>query len=315
MADAPHVPVLSDAVVAYAVPRPGARFVVDATVGAGGHAALVLRAMGSAGRLLGIDRDPAALALARERLAPFGDQVRLVHGNLEDLGAIVSALGGGGAGAVVYDFGVSSMQLDEPARGFGYRHDAPLDMRMDPSLPVTAADVVNAYDHPALAQVIRTYGEERWASRIATYIVEARKRAPITTTGELVEIILAAVPSAARRVGPHPARRTFQALRIEVNRELSAIESSLPQAVEALEEGGRLVALSYHSLEDRIVKRFIRSESSREAPRLRTLTRKPERPSDEEVARNPRASSARLRAAERLAAPPAPAGNGPGDAA
>ncbi|TMK83856.1 MAG: 16S rRNA (cytosine(1402)-N(4))-methyltransferase RsmH [Actinobacteria bacterium] len=304
----PHVPVLAEAVVRYAVPSPGARSVIDCTVGAGGHAAALLRAMGPAGRLLGIDRDPDALRLAADRLAAFGDQVRLVHGNFAELGEIVTQSGWGPSDAVVYDFGLSSMHVDRPERGFSYQHDAPLDMRMDTTAPLSAYDVVNTYDERHLARVIRSYGEERWASRIAQFIVAARKRRPIATTGELVEVIRAAVPSAARRVGPHPARRTFQALRLEVNKELEAIQASLPQASAELSPGGRLVALSYHSGEDRLVKRFMREEASGEAPRLRLLTRKPERPSEEEIARNPRASAARLRAAERLAAPPEPDG-------
>ena len=311
----PHVPVLAEAVVRYAVPSPGARSVIDCTVGAGGHAAALLRAMGSAGRLLGIDRDPDALRLAADRLAAFGDQVRLVHGNFAELGEIVTQSGWGPSDAVVYDFGLSSMHVDRPERGFSYQHDAPLDMRMDTTAPLSAYDVVNTYDERHLARVIRSYGEERWASRIAQFIVAARKRRPIATTGELVEVIRAAVPSAARRVGPHPARRTFQALRLEVNKELEAIQSSLPQASAELSPGGRLVALSYHSGEDRLVKRFMREEASGEAPRLRLLTRKPERPSEEEIARNPRASAARLRAAERLAAPPEPDGPPGGSAA
>jgi len=311
----PHVPVLAEAVVRYAVPSPGARSVIDCTVGAGGHAAALLRAMGPAGRLLGIDRDPDALRLAADRLAAFGDQVRLVHGNFAELGEIVTQSGWGPSDAVVYDFGLSSMHVDRPERGFSYQHDAPLDMRMDTTAPLSAYDVVNTYDERHLARVIRSYGEERWASRIAQFIVAARKRRPIATTGELVEVIRAAVPSAARRVGPHPARRTFQALRLEVNKELEAIQSSLPQASAELSPGGRLVALSYHSGEDRLVKRFMREEASGEAPRLRLLTRKPERPSEEEIARNPRASAARLRAAERLAAPPEPDGPPGGSAA
>jgi len=271
--------------------------------------------MGPAGRLLGIDRDQDALALAAERLAPFGEQVRLVHGNFEELGEIVTQSGWGPSDAVVYDFGLSSMHVDRPERGFSYQHDAPLDMRMDTTAPLSAYDVVNTYDERHLARVIRSYGEERWASRIAEFIVAARKRRPIATTGELVEVIRAAVPSAARRVGPHPARRTFQALRLEVNKELEAIQTSLPQARAELSPGGRLVALSYHSGEDRLVKRFMREEASGEAPRLRLLTKKPERPSAEEVALNPRASAARLRAAERLAAPPEPDGPPGGHAA
>ncbi len=191
------------------------------------------------------------------------------------------------------------MHLDEAGRGFSYRDAAPLDMRMDQFQELTAAEVVNTYPHPDLARIIRIYGEERWASRIATFIVEARRRRPLSTTLELVELIRDAVPSAARRGGPHPARRTFQALRIEVNGELDAIGSSLPQAVATLRVGGRLVAISYHSLEDRIVKRFMVGESRGEVPRLRVITSRPVQPQEEEVAANPRAKAAKLRAAAR----------------
>ncbi|HEX9755563.1 MAG TPA: 16S rRNA (cytosine(1402)-N(4))-methyltransferase RsmH [Gemmatimonadales bacterium] len=299
-----HVPVLADRVVAYAVPRPGEWVAVDCTVGAGGHAERLLDAMGSEGRLLGIDQDEHALRLAGQRLARFGDRVRLVKGNFSDLGEIVEEHGWGRTDAVVYDFGVSSMQLDQAERGFSYQHDAPLDMRMDPSQPISARDIVNEASERDLTKILRDYGEERWASRIAKFIVQARSRRTISTTGELVGVIRAAIPVSARRVGPHPARRTFQALRIAVNSELDAIDASLPQAVAELASGGRLVALSYHSLEDRRVKRFLRQEATGEAPRLRLLTRKPERPSPEEAVANPRSTAARLRAAERLASPP-----------
>lgn len=307
-----HVPVLADAVVAHAAPAAGERVAVDCTLGAGGHAERLLDALGPGGRLLGIDRDDEALRVAAERLARFGSRARLVKGTFEELGAIVSAHGWGRTDAVVYDFGVSSMHLDRPERGFSYQHDAPLDMRMDPSQDLTAAIVVNQYSERDLTRILRGLGEERWASRIAKFIVAARRRKPISTTGELVEVVRDAIPAAARRVGPHPARRTFQALRMEVNRELDAIEASLPQATAELEPGGRLVAVSYHSLEDRMVKRFLRDEASGEAPRLRVLTRKPVTPSDDEVAANPRARSARLRAAERLRSRPDPDPPGPG---
>ena len=273
---------------------------VDATVGAGGHAERVLEAAGGGARLLGVDRDAAALELARERLAQFGDRVRLVHANFDDLEAIVGGSDWGPVDGILYDFGVSSMHFDEAGRGFSYRDEAPLDMRMDQSFQdFTAADVVNTYSHSDLARIIRTYGEERWASRIATFIVEARRRRPLSTTLELVELIRDAVPSAARRGGPHPARRTFQALRIEVNGELDAISASLPQAVATLRDGGRLVAISYHSLEDRIVKRFMVGESRGEVPRLRVITSRPVQPEADEIAANPRAKAAKLRAAER----------------
>ena len=303
---APHVPVLADQAVGYAVPETGRDegVVVDATVGAGGHAERLLDAMGRGGRLLGIDRDDQALAIARERLARFGDRVRLEHANFDDLEDVVRAAGWDPVAAVLYDLGVSSMHFDDPERGFSYQHDAPLDMRMDRTQGVTAADVLNTYAHGDLARVIRTYGEERWASRIASFVLRARRRRPLSTTLELVELIRDAVPHAARRVGPHPARRTFQALRIEVNGELDALGSSLPQAVAMLGASGRLVAISYHSLEDRIVKRFMVAESRGEVPRLRLIVRSPVRPDEAEVIANPRASAAKLRAAERLASPP-----------
>ncbi|MFY9585924.1 MAG: 16S rRNA (cytosine(1402)-N(4))-methyltransferase RsmH [Actinomycetota bacterium] len=303
---AAHVPVLLDLAVGYLVPEPGRLegVVVDATLGAGGHAERLLDAMGPGGKLLGVDRDPDALRRAGERLARFGDRVRLVHGNFDDIAELVGAEGFDVVAGVLWDLGVSSMHFDDPARGFSYQHDAPLDMRMDPTQDLTAADVVNSYPQRDLTRILREYGEERWASRIAQFIVRGRRRRPLSTTLELVEHIRDAIPSAARRVGPHPARRTFQALRIEVNGELDALQSSLPQAVAMLRASGRLVAISYHSLEDRIVKRFMVGESRGEVPRLRVLTRSPLRPDEAEIIANPRAKAAKLRAAERLAAPP-----------
>ena len=303
---AAHVPVLLDEAVGYLVPDPGRMegVVVDATLGAGGHAERLLDAMGPGGKLFGIDRDADALSRARDRLARFGDRVRLAHGNFDDLADLVRAEGWDLVAGVLYDLGVSSMHFDDPARGFSYQHDAPLDMRMDRTQQLTAKEVVNRYPQRDLTRILREYGEERWASRIAQFIVRERRRRPLSTTLELVELIRDAVPSAARRVGPHPARRTFQALRIEVNGELDALRSSLPQAVAMLRASGRLVAISYHSLEDRIVKRFVVAESRGEVPRLRVLTRSPMRPGEAEVVINPRAKAAKLRAAERLAAPP-----------
>jgi 16S rRNA (cytosine1402-N4)-methyltransferase len=298
---APHVPVLADAVVELLRDVGVEGVVVDATVGAGGHAERLLDTFPHA-RLLGIDRDSDALTVARHRLARFGDRVQLEHGDFDELDDLVGDAGP--VDGVVYDFGLSSMHLDDPDRGFSYREDGPLDMRMDRSQDLTASDVLNTYAQRDLTRILRHYGEERWASRIADFIVRARRRRPLSTTLELVEIIRDAVPSAARRGGPHPARRTFQALRIEVNGELDAIHASLPQAVATLREGGRLVAISYHSGEDRIVKRFMVVESRGEAPRLRLVTRSPVRPGDAEVAANPRAKAGKLRAAERLAAEP-----------
>jgi 16S rRNA (cytosine1402-N4)-methyltransferase len=303
---APHVPVLAEQAVGYLVPETGRDegAVVDATVGAGGHAERILEAMGPRGLLLGLDRDAEALAIARDRLARFGDRVRFVHANFDDLEDVVRSEGRYPVSGVLYDLGVSSMHFDDAERGFSYQHDAPLDMRMDRSQERTAADVLNSYPQRDLTRIFRTYGEERWASRIAAFVVRARRRRPLSTTLELVELIRDAVPHAARRVGPHPARRTFQALRIEVNGELDALSASLPQAVAMLGASGRLVAISYHSLEDRIVKRFMVDESRGEVPRLRLLVRSPLMADEAEIVVNPRAKAAKLRAAERLASPP-----------
>jgi 16S rRNA (cytosine1402-N4)-methyltransferase len=261
--------------------------VVDMTVGAGGHAAALLDA--GVGRVVGIDRDPRAIELARERLAPFGDRFRAVRALFSEAPAQLESEHVDG---ILYDLGLSSMQLDRPDRGFAYRVDAPLDMRMglDYDEGPTAADLVNGLPLRELADIIYRFGEEHRSRRIAAAIV---RRRPIRTTDQLAGVVVSAV--GRRPGGPHPARRTFQALRIAVNRELEELAASLPQAVELLVPGGRVVVISYHSLEDGITKRGFRDE-----PRLRSLTKKPLRPSSEEVAANPRARSARLRAAERL---------------
>jgi 16S rRNA (cytosine1402-N4)-methyltransferase len=268
-----------------------AQLVVDATVGAGGHAEALLEA--GVDRVVGVDRDPEALRLATGRLGRFGTRFRAVAGRFGELDDVVAGTGVAGAGGVLYDLGVSSMQLDTAERGFGYRGTGPLDMRMGPEGP-TAATVVNTYDEQRLADVIFRLGEEPFSRRIAAAIVRARGRTPIESTDELSAIVAGAVPR--RRGGGHPARRTFQALRIEVNAELEELAASLPRAVELLEPGGRLVVISYHSLEDRIVKRFVLGEA-----RLTPITRKPVGASEEEVTANPRARSAKLRAAERRA--------------
>ncbi len=257
--------------------------VVDMTLGAGGHAAALLDA--GVERVIGVDRDPSALALARERLAAFGPRVRLIEGRFSEVD--VDAVGGAVDG-VLYDLGVSSMQLDEADRGFGYRVDGPLDMRMSDEGP-TAADLVNGLAEDELADVIYEYGQEHRSRRVAHAIVRNR---PIATTDQLARVVAGAL--GRRPGGPHPARRTFQALRIAVNRELEELAASLPQAVDLLGPGGRVVVIAYHSLEDRIVKHTLRDDE-----RLAVLTKKPLRPSPEEVARNPRARSALLRAAER----------------
>jgi 16S rRNA (cytosine1402-N4)-methyltransferase len=264
--------------------------VVDATVGAGGHAEGLLEA--GVPRVIGLDRDERALAEAAQRLSRFGERFRPVMARFSRLVESAAQAGLPSAGGVLYDLGVSSMHLDQPERGFSYRSPGPLDMRMGAEGP-TAADVVNTYPEQELARVIFEYGEERHARRIARAIVRARERGPIETTQELAAIVAGAVPR--RRSGPHPARRTFQAIRIEVNRELEELAASLPQAVQLLEPHGRLVVIAYHSLEDRMVKRFTAAD-----PRLSRLTTKPIRPSAEEIEENPRARSALLRAAERI---------------
>ena len=267
--------------------------VVDATVGAGGHAEALLRS--GVRTVVGVDRDPAALRLASARLEPFGERFRPVLGRFSDLVDAVSQVGVERAGGVLFDLGVSSMQLDDPQRGFSYRTSGPLDMRMGGAAGgPTAADVVNTYREEELVGVIAKFGEERFARRVARAIVRARARRPITTTDELAAIVAGAV--GRRRGRGHPARRTFQALRIAVNRELEELAASLPQAASLLEPGGRLVVISYHSLEDREVKRFMASH-----PTLRPVSKKPIRPQPEERAANPRARSARLRAAELIA--------------
>ncbi|HEX8929472.1 MAG TPA: 16S rRNA (cytosine(1402)-N(4))-methyltransferase RsmH [Actinomycetota bacterium] len=324
-----HLPVMLDRTVELLRPRPDGVY-LDATLGLGGHAERLLEASAPSGRVIGVDRDPAALALARERLAWAGERLVTVAASFADLAEAVAAAGVERVDGILYDLGVSSLQLDEAERGFSYRVDAPLDMRMDPTRGITAAEVLATYPRSELTRVLRVYGEERFAPRIARFIDDARRRAPIRTTGELVEIVKAAIPAAARRTGPHPARRVFQALRIEVNGELTALADSLPQAIDLLAQGGRLVVLSYHSLEDRIVKRtFVAAATGREpdlparvpivpppdgptapTPQIAILTRRPETPREAEITANPRAESAKLRAAEKLP-PRNPAGGQP----
>jgi 16S rRNA (cytosine1402-N4)-methyltransferase len=304
-----HHPVMGREVVELLRPVPPG-LVVDCTLGGGGHSALLLEARADL-TVLGIDRDADAVAAARDRLARFGDRVRVVHGGFEALREIVARHGEGTVMGVLMDLGVSSPQLDRPERGFSYRHDAPLDMRMDARQELTAAAVVNTYAEERLAQLLAELGEERHARRIARSIVAAR---PLRTTRELVEAIRGAVPRRPRRVGGHPARRTFQAIRMEVNRELEHLDAGLDESVHLVGPGGRLLVLSYHSLEDRLVKRRFEAwaakevapphglpiEPERPEPLVRVLTRRPLRPDADEIARNPRADSARLRAVERL---------------
>jgi 16S rRNA (cytosine1402-N4)-methyltransferase len=297
---------------------------VDATLGLGGHAEAVLRAHERL-VLIGLDRDPQALAAAGDRLSAFVDRTHLVHAVYDELPGVLDDLGYERIDGVLFDLGVSSMQLDEAARGFAYAQDAPLDMRMDQSRGTTAEQVVNDYDAARLARVLRVYGEERFASRIAAAVVRERARGRITSSARLAELVRDAIPAAARRTGGHPAKRTFQALRIEVNGELDALSSALPAALDRLAVRGRMVVLSYHSLEDRITKRALAErarstappdlpiEPAGSGPTLRLLTRGAEQPGEAEVAANPRAASVRLRAAERID-PDAGGGRRPGKA-
>lgn len=298
-----HRPVLAATVLEYLLPpleRAGeGALVVDGTVGLGGHAELLLTAAPGA-RLVGIDRDPTALESSRTRLRLFGDRVLLAHGNAADWAAILAERGLGAPAAMLLDLGVSSPQLDLPERGFSFRQDGPLDMRMDPSGGRTAAQLLARIEATELERILREYGEERHARRIARHLVETQRRVPLRTTRSLADAVLAAMPSGARGRGPdHPARRTFQALRIAVNEELKSLESALASGIDMLAPGGRIAVISFHSLEDRIVKRGLRA--AHDDGRLDVLTRRPLIAGASERRENPRARSAKLRAAERLA--------------
>ncbi|HEY8487180.1 MAG TPA: 16S rRNA (cytosine(1402)-N(4))-methyltransferase RsmH [Limnochordales bacterium] len=302
-AELAHVPVLTRAVVELLAPRPGGTY-VDCTVGAGGHARAILEAAGSGARLVGLDRDPEAIRLARQTLADFAQAVTLVCVNFSELEATLRSVQALPADGILFDLGVSSLQLLDPRRGFTYQDpQAPLDMRMDPGLPETAADLLNTRTVRELTRIFREFGEERWAARVAREVVRQRQRRPLAVAGELVECVYRAIPAAARRRGGHPARRIFQALRIAVNGELEHLRQALPQALRALAPGGRLVVISFHSLEDRLVKQALAQAAREGRPvPVRLLVRKALRPGPEEVQRNPRARSARLRAAERVQA-------------
>jgi 16S rRNA (cytosine1402-N4)-methyltransferase len=294
-----HAPVLLAEVVAGLAPRSGGRY-VDGTLGGGGHAAALLEASAPDGRLLGIDADPAALAAAQVRLAPFGERAALAHGNFRDLASLVGTAGFAPIDGLLLDLGVSSHQLDTPERGFSFQVDAPLDMRLDPTEGTTAAELINELPEGELADLIYRYGEERGSRRIARLIGETRRKRSIATTGELAAIVARALGGRHGKI--HPATRTFQALRIAVNGELDSLETVLPQAVELLAPGGRVAVIAFHSLEDRIVKQFFRAESGyggQGPARLRILTKKPIEAGVEEARTNPRSRSAKLRIAER----------------
>lgn len=310
-----HEPVMLTEVLDALAPQPGA-VVCDCTLGGAGHSVEIARIIGKDGLLLGIDQDDMALAAAAERLertVPATPR-KLLKGNFGDLDELLCQAEVPGIDGILFDLGVSSPQLDIPDRGFSYHEDAPLDMRMDPrNSPLNAAEVINTYSEADLARILRVYGEEKFAASIAHEIVRRRQEHPIKTTGELVEAIKAGIPAAARRRGHHPARKSFQAIRIEVNHELDALEAGLEAAVRWLNPGGRVCAISYHSLEDRIVKRLFQAHSQGctcppdipvcvcgNVPVLRIITRKPLVAQADEVTRNPRARSAKIRVAERL---------------
>ncbi|HEY3736529.1 MAG TPA: 16S rRNA (cytosine(1402)-N(4))-methyltransferase RsmH [Jatrophihabitans sp.] len=312
-AGAVHVPVLLDRVLTLLAPaiedRPAV--VVDATLGLGGHAEALLRAHPRL-TVVGLDRDTTALARSRDRLAPFAGRTHFVHAVYDQMPEALADLGITGIDGVLFDLGVSSMQLDVAERGFAYAQDAPLDMRMNTEQSLTAATVVNEYPVKDLARILREYGEERFALRVAQAIDRARRVAPLNSTATLAELVREAIPAATRRHGGHPAKRTFQALRIEVNGELDALAAAIPSALDAVQVGGRIVVLSYQSLEDRIVKQGLAALAvdrtpaglpvtlAEAGPELRLLTRGSELATEDEIAANPRAASVRLRAAERI---------------
>ncbi|MBT0565269.1 16S rRNA (cytosine(1402)-N(4))-methyltransferase RsmH [Williamsia sp. CHRR-6] len=302
---------IAPAVAAISADGSGAVF-LDGTLGAGGHSELILASFPGI-RVIGVDRDTRALAAARERLAPFGSRFQAVQARYDEVDHVLAEAGCSGFTAGLFDLGVSSMQLDQVERGFAYSVDAPLDMRMNPDDPMTAADVLNTYSHGELARVLSTYGEERFAGKIASAVLRERDRAPFESSARLVELLYRVIPAATRRTGGHPAKRTFQALRIEVNGEMDSLRAALPNALDALNLDGRLVVMSYQSLEDRIVKHeFAQRVTSTTppglpfdlpgtAPSFRLVTRGAERADDTEIAANPRSAPVRVRAIERIA--------------
>ncbi|NPV26569.1 MAG: 16S rRNA (cytosine(1402)-N(4))-methyltransferase RsmH [Firmicutes bacterium] len=305
-----HQPVMLKEVINWLKIEPAGVY-VDCTTGGGGHSWEILRRLGRNGRLIGLDQDAAALTAARQKLAD--ERVTLVQTNFARIKEVLEELGIGAINGVLFDLGMSSYQIDEGERGFSFQQDAPLDMRMNPEDGPSAAELVNKLSVQDLTRLITNYGEERWAKRIAEFIVARRKYKPILTTGELVGVIKAAIPAAARRTGPHPARRTFQALRIAVNDEIGVLERALNDSIQLLQSGGRIVVISFHSLEDRLVKQVFQAGAQmcicppglpvctcHRQPLLKVLTRKPVVPSAEEVEKNPRSRSAKMRVAERI---------------
>ena len=313
MTDAAHVPVLLDRVVALVAPplQQTGSILVDATLGLGGHTEAVLTRCPEA-HVVGVDRDVHALEAAGERLAPFAGRTTLVHAVYDEIPEVLADLGIDSVQGVLFDLGVSSMQLDVRERGFAYAEDAPLDMRMDDTTGITAAEVLNTYPAADLARILRSYGEEKFARQIARAVVRERESTPFDRSARLVELLREVIPAPARRTGGHPAKRTFQALRIEVNDELGVLRRAIPAAIDSLAIGGRVVVMSYHSLEDRMVKQELAARTRSTAPEglpvvpeehqpeLRLVTRGAEKASPAEIAENPRAASVRLRAAERV---------------
>ncbi|HOA15765.1 MAG TPA: 16S rRNA (cytosine(1402)-N(4))-methyltransferase RsmH [Bacillota bacterium] len=307
-----HEPVMAGEVFEMLNLGPGDIY-LDCTLGGAGHALKAAGIVGQGGTIIGLDVDSDAIEAAQQRLSGADCEVFIEKSSYTQLEEVLAKFGISSVDGVLFDLGVSSYQLDEAERGFTYREDAPLDMRMDRQAKSDAASILNNYDECSLARIIRDFGEERWASRIAKFVVDRRTKAPMTTTGQLIEAIEAAIPKGAREKGQHPARRTFQALRIAVNTELENVRDALPKAIRALKPGGRLAVLSYHSLEDRIVKDIFRTKENPckcppELPvcacgakaEVKVLTRKPILPSDEEIEINPRSRSAKLRAVEKI---------------
>ena len=307
-----HKPVLLDECLTGLNIRPDGIY-VDGTLGRAGHSLEIARRLSGGGRLICLDRDETAIAAARERLADYRDRVTLVHSNFSRLGEVLGELGIPGADGMLFDLGVSSPQLDDAARGFSYMHDAPLDMRMDQRQTQTAGDIVNGYEEKELYRIIRDYGEDKFAKNIAKHIVAARQVKPITTTGELTEIIRESIPMKMQVKSGHPAKRTFQAIRIELNRELDVLRDSLDGMIDILNDGGRLCIITFHSLEDRIVKTIFRkNENPCTCPsdfpvcvcgkksKGKVITRKPILPGETEMEENPRSKSAKLRIFERV---------------
>ena len=311
MAQSGHVPVLYDETI-HALRLESGKTIVDGTMGGGGHSRGILERISPGGKLIGIDKDTAAIRRCRQGLKEFESQILFVHDDFKNIREILAANGSGKIDGAVLDLGVSSYQLDEGERGFSYQQDAALDMRMNQESALSAKTVVNEYPQNELTRILREYGEERWAARIAKFIAEARAQKEIETTEELTQIIKNAIPAAARREGPHPAKRTFQAIRIEVNGELAGLGQALEDYVQALTSGGRLAVITFHSLEDRIVKQTFKKlfdpcECPKDFPvcvcgkasQVKLVTRKPIIPGEEELGNNPRARSAKLRIVEK----------------